>query len=373
MPLPVAFDLSAVNSHSGGVYRYVDNLLKNMPATITPTCFTRKDDHSDWPNPARIAPSLLPRRVVWEHFGLGRAVKRATHSATVLHSVHCSMPLASRGIPSVVTVHDAAWFRDKHDQIDGPWYPLFKRHYFPHAIRQALSRADTVICMAERVADTLRHRLHVRAEIEVIPHGVDSTIFFPADASNRHEQSELESHGIRFPYVLFVGAIEPRKNVRSLIRAFARLGFRYADYQLVLAGEPWKGFSIDDTIAESVGGYGDKVLRTRFFPEDALPSLLRHASAFVYPSFEEGFGLPVLEALASGVPTITSADSVMSDFAGDAVVTVDPLKVDSITQAIEGVLDGDSPKVQRGFSVASAHTWALSASGHAAVYQALGS
>jgi glycosyltransferase involved in cell wall biosynthesis len=371
--LDVAFDLTAVKPHSGGVRTYVENLIGHLPDDIRAVCITRKNDQEPWPNAKRVAPSARIVRLAWQRQGLVRAITRSDEAPQVLHNVHYMMPTHVGNMRQAVTIHDVAWLRRSELQTDGPWFPISKRRVFPSAIRSALERADAVICMSERVATRLREEPHVSAKIFVIPHGVDRERF-SRDPSECESESaaRLRFLGIEAPYILYLGAIEPRKNVPSLVAAFTRIAQKLPEFRLVIAGAAWRGCNL-----APIGRAQRELFKQRrivtpgFVSDEVLPALLRTAAAFVYPSFEEGFGLPVLEALSCGVPTITSSDTVMSDIGENAVTTVNPCDIEEIASAIMATIEGRGPDPNLGQLVASRYTWSKSAAGHAAVYQFL--
>ena len=140
-------------------------------------------------------------------------------------------------------------------------------------------------------------------------------------------------HGLARPYALFVGTIQPRKNVVRLAQAYARLAQGGVPWDLVLAGAP--GWLSDPLLAELEElSLGDRLHRLGYVPDGDLPALLRGALFFVFPSLFEGFGLPVLEAQSYGVPVVTSNNSALPEVAGDAALLVDPTDVDAIADAM---------------------------------------
>src|SRR5207237_9609683 len=133
----------------------------------------------------------------------------------------------------------------------------------------------------------------------------------------------LDPLGARPPSIVFVGTIEPRKAVPTLVEAFARLAADHPQLRLVLAGADGWGTE-EARAAVAASGVATRIVRVRWVPDEALPALFRQAAAVAYPSHEEGFGLPALEALACGAPLVTSAESPMADIAGSAAPPVPP-------------------------------------------------
>jgi glycosyltransferase involved in cell wall biosynthesis len=214
--------------------------------------------------------------------------------------------------------------------------------------------------------------------IFVVPHGVDHERFGPEAPPSAgpgeggdSDDAILERLGVRPPYVLFVGTLEPRKAVPVLVAAFDRVAGAQRELSLVLAGRPGWG---TDAVEGAVRGarFGDRVIRTGYVPDEAVPALLRRAAVVAYPALEEGFGLPALEALACAAPLVTTAGTAMAEVAGDAAVLVTPGSVPELADALEEVVSGRGDLEGRrrlGLEVAAAHTWEASAAHHVSAYR----
>jgi glycosyltransferase involved in cell wall biosynthesis len=196
--------------------------------------------------------------------------------------------------------------------------------------KNVLSRADRLIAISENSRRDVARLLGLDAErIEVIYPGVPEVYF---GAQPRPSDK---------PYLLYLGAIEPRKNVDTLLDAWS--GFRLrADFDLVIAGA--SGWSGEKTLAR-LSSRPAGVRYLGYVPEDELPGLMAGASAFIYPSLYEGFGLPVAQAMAAGVPVITSNTSCLPEVAGDGALLVDPRSAAEIQTAMEKLLT--SPSLQQ--------------------------
>ena len=173
---------------------------------------------------------------------------------------------------------------------------------------------------------------------------------------------------------MFVGTLEPRKDVPTLVRAFSVVAARHPDALLVLAGgRGWGADAVDAAVAES--GLGRRIVRTGYVDDAAIPALLRVATAVVYPSLYEGFGLPALEALACGAPLVTTSGTAMEEVAGPSGRLVPPGDVGTLADVLDEVLGGRgddraaSERRSRGFGIAAAHTWEASAEHHVGAYR----
>ncbi len=266
-----------------------------------------------------------------------------------------------RGGKVVITLHDLAIYR--HPE----WFPRSagfpKRQWFATKILvpHSMKKADAIIVPSETTKKDLIELFGVgEGKVHVVPHGVEER-FFRSD-SNKFELHSNDSNSKHWNgdsqylnrYILFVGTLEPRKNVQRLIEAYQGLPVDIRkEYELVIVGasgwgtptssppirlqtggERGTGFSP----SRREGGEEEGVKFLGYVPNEDLPALYQGASVFVYPSLYEGFGLPVLEAMAAGVPVVTSKGTAMEEFAGRAVVLVDPYSTDEIRDAISKVL-----------------------------------
>ncbi|MBB4686131.1 glycosyltransferase involved in cell wall biosynthesis [Amycolatopsis jiangsuensis] len=314
----VLIDATAVPADRGGVGRYVDSLVAALDqdgARLTVVCQPR-----DLPLYDRLAPgsrvvpaspatSTRTARLTWEQATLPRLTRRL--AADVVHSPHYTMPLAS-GTASVVTLHDATFFTDAvlHSSV--------KARFFRAWTTTALRRATLCVVPSHATAAELSRVSPVRrAELEIIYHGVDSERFHPPSPEEVDAARAAVGLG-RAPYIAFLGALEPRKNVPALIRGYARAvaGQREAP-ALVLAGQPGWDTQVERAL-DSVP-HRLRVLRAGYLPFGTLAGFLGGAELVAYPSLGEGFGLPVLEAMACGAAVLTTRRLSLPEVGGDAV------------------------------------------------------
>ncbi len=224
------------------------------------------------------------------------------------------------------------------------------------------------MCVSHATADKLVDFRRPRGQVVVAPHGVDLSIFSPAPDKNAAEV--LQQHGVTCPFIFFMGTVEPRKNVPGLIRAFDALSDKHPDLSLVIGGAPgWGETQVE--AATSQARHPERIHRIGYVPERQVPILLRQAAAVAYPSFEEGFGLPVLEALACGAPTVTSRGTAMEEASDGAARLVAPGNTSELAQAIDDLLTTGISAVERerGRAVAARHTWVASAAKHLEAYR----
>lgn len=276
---------------------------------------------------------------------------------------HTLPVLGNPRVPTVVTVHDLGveWLPQYHQ------FP--QRHYMMWSTDFAIRHATRVIAVSKATKQDIIKRYRKSSKgIHVVHEGVDHMLFRPV--SRRQYELVLMRYGIFHPYFLFVGTIQPRKNLVRLIEAYSMLLKRPgplrlaaseaspAGMSLVLAGKP--GWLNEDIYAAPRKlGVEQHVQFLGHVEPTELPALYSGAVALVFPSLFEGFGLPILEAFACGCPVITSNVSSMPEVAGDAALLVDPTSPEEIVQAMERVLDRKERErlVRAGKARAQEFTW----------------
>lgn len=378
MTLQVSLDVSAVPADPAGAGRYSLDLAAALARRddLAVELIARKNDAERWQGlgPAATvhadAPGPRPLRLSWEQARLPHVLDRL--GVDVHHSPHYTMP-ESASLPRVVTVHDLTFF-------DHPeWHERAKVALFRRAIRVAARHAEALVCVSRATAARLEAVCGRRNDVIVIPHGVSLDRFRPADGdrsgmgAGAGDAETLRALGIRQPYVGFIGTLEPRKDVPTLVRAFDRLASAHPDLSLVLAGtEGWGARAVDEAIARAT--HAARIVRAGYVSDDVVPALLRQAAAIAYPSLEEGFGLPALEALACGAPLVTTAGSAMEEVAAGAALLVPPGDVAALAGAIDMLVRGDASlevRQARGLAIAARFTWEASAQAHIDVYRSL--
>jgi len=290
-----------------------------------------------------------PRRIVWEQLILPDLATRLR--ATVLFSPAYALPLRTT-IPGVVTVHDLAFLR--YDNV----HPHLNRWYLTWITRASVRRAKCVIAVSESTKKELEQLLGVPTDkIRVIHNGVSRHFrkVPPTEAAQVRERYRLPDN-----YILYVGNIEPRKNLPVLLKAFDQIKEKsFVPHQLVILGQrAWMYGAVDSTWQALKAK--DHVVFTGYVPAEDLPAIYSLADVFVYPSLYEGFGLPVLEAMACGTPVITSNTSSLPEVAGDAAELVDPRSVDALSRALCRLIHDHNYRqqlVRKGLERAAMFSW----------------
>jgi alpha-1,3-rhamnosyl/mannosyltransferase len=245
----------------------------------------------------------------------------------LFHATHYVIPPLARA-RAVVTIHD----------IIHVLYPQFLPNraaltYARVMIRRALKRADRILTVSYNTKRDLVDYFGIApARVEVIYNGVAAR--FHADVPRSERDRVVAKYGLPRPYLLFLGGEKPHKNVRNVLRAFGQARRdRALPHALVLAGPMPKNRSRVEALIAALD-LESRVHRPGVVPEADLPGLFAGADAFLYPTLYEGFGLPVVEAMACGVPVLTSATSALQEIAGGYAYLVDPMDVDAIARGI---------------------------------------
>jgi glycosyltransferase involved in cell wall biosynthesis len=288
------------------------------------------------------APGLLPRseRVRWRVipsrrlWTVGRlSVEMATHPPDVLfvpaHSLPPILPRPPRA--SVVTIHDLGY---RHFPGEHPTATRLLRQY---SNRWSARRATRVVAISGATRDDLVRLDGIKpGKISVVHHG-RAPWFTPVSDAALIEAVRAR-HGLTQPYVLFVGTLQPRKNLERLLAAFDRAAASRPDLLLALVGAGgWQPERLERALARVRAR--DRVRLLGYVEDDDLPPLLCGSLGLAFPSLYEGFGLPALEAMACGVPVLTSTTSSLAEVVGEAGLLVDPLDVDAIAGGLGRLAD----------------------------------
>ena len=307
-------------------------------------------------------------RIAWEQLILPRLLRQL--QADLVHGLVNVLPLASN-VPGVVTVHDLSFLH-----FPG-LFPPAKRMYLSALSRASVRKAAAVIAVSQQTADDVIHRLGVPAHRVTVAHnGVDVRF---APAAPAQTVAFRRAKGLPERFFLFLGTLEPRKNLQTLMAAYARWRAQASpaarDVKLVIAGG--KGWYYDAIFAQvSALELHDSVIFPGYVPDDELPDWFRAATAFVFPSVFEGFGLPVLEAMACGTPVLCSDIPALREIAGDgtgqAALLTPPLDVDAWVAGL--ALLAGQPALRnelctRGLARAAQFTWQAAAMHTCDVYR----
>lgn len=342
----------ATRSQRTGTETYSAEIIRRLPALVGGH---RLRLYTDRPPSGELraigAPAewrVMPFPRLWTHLRLSLEMVRdppdvlfvPAHVVPLLHPRRC-----------VVTVHDLGYipFRDAH--------PTFSRWYLELSTRWNVRVAKRILADSEATRkDLARHYAVDPAKVKVVYPGYDSQRFRPATAGEVLTRV-CQRYGISGPYVLFLGTLQPRKNLVRLVEAFAQV--ETGEARLVIAGQ--RGWMAGELFrrVESLGLTG-RVLFPGYVASEDVPALLAGATLFAFPSLYEGFGLPVLEAMACGTPVICSNAASLPEVAGDAALLVDPRDTAALTWALQRLLGDETLRRElsaRGLERARRFSW----------------
>ncbi|HEX3928965.1 MAG TPA: glycosyltransferase family 1 protein [Gemmatimonadales bacterium] len=294
-------------------------------------------------------PPLLWRgpgaRKIWRIARMGRAAAR--NGVTLFHGLTHELPrdLAATGIPGVVTFHDLLFHR--HPE----WFAAFDRASYAWRYRASAKGAAAIIAVSAATRADVVEIYQVPPErVVVIPPVVDERFAIPVTATGR--TAVLEGHHLPATFLLTLGTLETRKNQRVAILALAALDARHTP-PLVIAGHDG-GMAHELAVLARQQGVADRVLIRPDLPAEDLPAVMQSAAVFVYPSLAEGFGMPIVEALAAGAPVVTTAGGCFPEAGGPASLYVPATDAAALADAIRRVLD-DSALATRMRAAGQAH------------------
>lgn len=329
----VAIDLFPLTGGDAGLERYARQLIHSVATRGTENRYTllmnRKTPGSLSPDTSNVSIRRLstPRTApfVWNQLYL--PAQLSTGEFDLIHSPVSPPVFLTPRTPYVVTVHDLTF----------KFYPetmtRFARTYWSVCTRYGIGGADAIITVSESTKRDLVTEYDMPSErVTAVSLAIDEGL--DRSVTDDECRDVLSQYAVEEPYLLYVGTIEPRKNLERLVRAFDQVKSETGcDHRLVIVGK--KGWLFDDVFAVVRDrGLEDSVVFTGFVPDENLPAFYDGADGFVFPSLYEGFGLPPLEAMAYGTPVVVSDSSSLPEVVGDAGLLVNPKAVDSIADGI---------------------------------------
>jgi glycosyltransferase involved in cell wall biosynthesis len=373
----IAIDYTPAYEQGGGIGRYVRELVNafarqdheamvklfvsgakfsQLPPTPAP--------NFDW-SPTRLNPKWLAR--IWHRAQLPMPVELFTGRVHIYHATDFVLPPTLPAMRTVLTVHDLSFIR-----VPEAASPSLKA-YLDAVVPRSVQIANHVLADSQATKEDLITLYNTPAEkITVLLSGVDSRFRQIPDVSLLLTTRNKYNLGTR-PYILSVGTVQPRKNYGRLVEALAQIRSLGCDISLVIVGgKGWMEAPIHDTIRDL--RMTDYVHFTGFADEADLPALYSGAVCVAQPSLYEGFGIPVLEGMACGVPVVTSNVSSLPEAAGDAALLIDPYDVEALTDALMRLIEDTALRetlIAKGFAHAATFTWDASAKKLVDVYTQL--
>jgi alpha-1,3-rhamnosyl/mannosyltransferase len=380
MALRIGLNAAALAAPRTGIGNYIAHLQAALAAHADIELFSFSGGHwqagvAGAPQPVArgavtlrlrgLAKPLLPLVRRWRHARQQRAFMRGAsqHAIDVCHEPNY-VPFEA-DVPTVITVHDLSWLR--HPET----HPPDRVRWLARAMPGAVERASAIIVDSDFTRGEMQSAFPGSGlRLHTVHLGVEGA-FHPREAKDT--AAALARLGLAHgEYVLTVGTLEPRKNIEHVLEAYARLPARLRDrYALAVAGAPgWRAHRLTRRLRALAASNHARFLAA--VAQDDLPSLYAGAAAFVFPSIYEGFGLPPLEAMASGTPVLVAQRAALPEVVGDAAVRLDPEQPHLTAQRIEALLDDPAFAAtlrERGLKRAAQFTWASCARKTIAVYR----
>lgn len=364
----IGIDYTAAVRQSGGIGRYTRNLIQALAEQDSRHQYTlfvagglgEKDRLRPWPANFRLRSVPISDRwmhILWQRLRLPVPIQAITGPLDLFHSPDFVLPPTGRA-PAILTVHDLSFLRVPQYFVQG------FREYLESAVSRAVQRARNILVDSESTRRDLIELMSIESErVSVLYPGVEARF------QSVRESAELAKVRSRYKlpkrFILGLSTLQPRKNFDGLIRAFRSLladredTLGIGDLHLVIVGG--KGWMYEETMALVEGyGLGQRIHFPGFANDGDLPAIYSLAEVFAFPSWYEGFGLPVLEAMACGVPVVAADNSSLPEVVGDAGLMVDAADTDALAEALAQLLTDQLLRarlVRSGYQQAQRFSW----------------
>ena len=360
----VAIDISSLQLTGTGTATYIIELMKSIEALECGVTFSKLDNQPMFSRSSRVLRKIdtIYRELIWQQMVLPSQAKKS--KADILHSPAMISPVRCT-IPTVLTVFDTCIVSSPQS------FPLWQRTITNKFLPTCIERADKIIAISHFTKrEILRLYPDTPADKIIVTWlGVNPRFRILDESLKAFVRNKYK---LDKPFILSVSTSNPRKNLKTLIQAFALIKDRI-NHDLVLTGEyEWKSVELYSLVTDL--GLRERVKFTGYLPLEELPVVYNLADLFIYPSLYEGFGLPPIEAMACGTPVITSNVTSLPEVVGDAALTLDPLDMDLLAQSMETLIKNDTDRVtlrNKGIERAKLFTWEKCARETLAVYDSL--
>jgi len=380
MPNIAFFSNQFARKNGTGVTRYARNLMKafielDSSFQVVPVATWSNIDKEELiaikeDTGLRIlSTGRIATRLLWTTLGVPKIEHLLDFIVDVVHSNDLGY-LVATSKPYVVTVHDIGPLTNPEFFINNSFWIMQK------CLKQAIKKASAFICVSHATADSLvdyvwkKYAFDLSKRVYITHEGISANFLRPPELSVFEEGGQFDF--LQEPFILAVGKISPRKNLEVVIKALDKLQSSIPHYLVTVGGDGWDFHGVK-SLVDSLG-LSDRVHFLGYVSDEQLHALYSEATLFIYPSLFEGFGLPVLEAMASGCPVVTSNISSLPEVAGDAAFLIDPHDVDDVASAIEAVCKNQNIAAElkrKGLERASQFSWKKCAEETLAVYNLL--
>jgi glycosyltransferase involved in cell wall biosynthesis len=350
--------LRHVGKQSGGIGTYTNEIVRHLLKADSENEYILFYQEKAQAGSFGVHPNVkevtlrAPSKMIWDQVVMPFAAKR--ERCDVLFNLKLSVPFLSP-CKTAFVIHGADWFMFPRN------YPFLHRVYHKFFMMFYIKRADAVVSISTNATQLLlKAGLAPDKKIATIHHGVNGR--FLAEPAAGHLERVRQRYNLPDRFILFVGQIYPMKNLSAIIRAFALLRGRLP-HKLVIVGKPLSRYQDEFDLVEKLGLSSD-ITFTGWVPDEDLPAFYRLADLFLFPSLYEGFGIPLLEAMASGCPIVTSNAGACPEVVGDAALIADPRDDNAIADAVYRLVTDDSLRSdlrKKGLKRAQLFSWASAA------------
>ena len=352
--MKIGIMLRHLGKQAGGIGTYTNNLLDQIVSIDTTNEYLFMYDNEEFLGSYAQTPSVEEivvksrSKLSWDQLAVPAIAK--LHKLDLIFNPKMSVPLFT-DVKSVFVFHGADWL------IFPQNYPMYDRVYHKMFASLYCKKATAVISVSEDASQ------HIAESMKLGPNKL-KTVYHAASERFRPIEEEEHMEGVRRKYklpqhfILYLGQIYPMKNVGGIIEAYSKIRHKIP-HKLVIVGKPTHKSQKDLGLIDKYGLQEDVIL-TGFVPDGDVPAFYNLADLFVFPSFYEGFGIPMLEAMACGCPVVTSNQGAQKEIAGGAAMLVDPYQTDDIAKGVIDVLSDDVMRqelIQKGFERAKSFTW----------------
>ncbi len=337
-------------------WHVIQELKKIIPADVTVRLYTReglRDGLDVLPPNWEERVLNWPPKYLWTIVRL--SIEMMQHPPDVLFVPAHGLPLIAPK-KSIAAIHDIGY--ERFPELYKPWQPIYHRYF----LRRELKECSTIITISEFTKKEIEDVCGpVRVPIAITPLAYDTEKFF-SPLPQKDSSRVRVAYDLTRPYFFFIGRLEKKKNIFGLLDAFAQFAKTNSSHDLVLVG-PW-GFGKEAVERRIQASLANRIHKLSWVPADDIPALMAGATALVFPTFYEGFGIPIVEAMAVGTPVITSKGGAHEEVAGGAALLVDPYNTEEIAHSLTELASNPTRVNElraRGLARAKAFSWASTA------------
>lgn len=359
--MDIIVDARPLGKNPTGIGRYTEEILLHLQDQIDCNLFsdkaiiTRLKKVKICSSPQMRTLKCLRKSVIWQQLLLPSILQKTKWDLFWSPRHHLPL-LGCKKTPMILTIHDLVYRKYPHTMKRSNW--ILEKLLLAASVK----RANHIITISEATKQDLISELKTPEDKITVIH---SGYFQP----ETHTEIDLKTLNINKPYILFIGTLEPRKNIERLLEAYLQLPKDLQNtYQLILAGgKGWKS----ETLFSKISANSDKIRYLGYVNDAEILTLLKHATCFAFPSLYEGFGLPILEAMSAGCPVLTSSDPACVEVSSNAALHVDAFSTASLADGLQTLLTNADLRqrlIKQGFENIKRFSWETAAQKHLEVF-----